>query len=106
MVANEYNVKGFQMVKKAILIRQMSVYSGFKRRVFVARGSLREISTVRESLVSPTDHFSVGLYSRFVRWPFLEKIGLFEKLPEPGELLHPVEEASEVRPFITYNTWR
>ena len=108
IIANEYNIKGktWQVLKVAILTRQTSTYSGFKRRVFIARGSLREISTVRESLVSDTDHYRQGLYSRFTKWPFLEKIGLIERLPEPGQLLHPVEEASGVRPFVTYNTWR
>lgn len=108
IIAHEYDCKGNTraLLKKAILLRQVATYSGFKRRVFLARGSLREISTVRESLVSETDHYRQGLYSRFTKWPFLQRLGLFERLPEPGQLLHPIQESSGVRPFVTYNTWR
>lgn len=107
IVGNEYDIKDStrHVLKKAILMQQVTTYSGYKRRVFVARGSLREVSTVRESLVGETDQYHQGLYSRFTEWPFLETLGLFERLPEPGQLLHPVEESSGVRPFITHNTW-
>lgn len=107
-MANEYNCRDskWALFKQAILLRQISVYSGSKQRVFIARGSLREISATRVSLVGDNDHFREGLYSRFTKWPFLEKIGMYERLPAPGQLLHPVEESSGVRPFVTRNTWR
>lgn len=107
IVANEYDCHGkLALLKKTILMRQITTYSGKKQRVFLARGSLREISTVRESLVSETDRYRQSLYSRLTKWPFLQRIGLFERLNEPGQLLHPIEECSGVRPFITHNTWR
>ena len=50
IVRNEYGHKGNvrALLKQCILMRQVSTYSGIKSRLFLARGSLREISTTRE----------------------------------------------------------
>lgn len=108
LVTNNYDcgTSQFALLKQSILLRQVNIYSGYKQRVFLARGSLREISTVRESLVQDTDKYRQSPYSCFTQWRCLEKIGMYERLVPPGQLMHPIEESSGVRPFVTYNTWR
>ena len=106
ITGNEFSCKGFQLLKKCILLRQVHTYSGYKHRIFLNRGSLRELDRVNQSVIDQSAEYSQTLLSRFKRWPFLQKLGLYERIPEPGQRLHPIEEASGVRPFVTHNTWR
>lgn len=108
IVGNEYDCKNekLTLLKKCILLRQIKTFSGKKSRVYLARGTLNNASSIRSPVEEEEIHYHESLYTRFTKWPFLQKIGMMKCLEEPGQRTHPIEEAQGVRPFITYTTWR
>lgn len=109
LVANEYDCKNDKraLLKKCILLRQVKTFSGEKSRVYLARGTLYSSSSIRQAPIAddPVEYHE-GLYTWVTKRPFLEKIGMFTSLHEPGKRTFPIEESQGVRPFITYTTWR
>jgi len=108
IVANEYDCKNDKgaLLKKCVLLRQVKTFSGEKSRIFLARGVLHGVDSVVDPIVEEPVQYHESLYSRFTKWSFLQKIGMFKTLDEPGQRTYPIEEAQGVRPFVTYTTWR
>lgn len=108
IVGNEYDCKSDKrtLLKKCVLLRQDKTYSGRKSRVYLARGSLHDVDSIRDPISEEPIQYHESLYSRFTEWSFLQKIGMFQRLQEPGQRIYPVEESQGVRPFVTYTTWR
>jgi hypothetical protein len=108
MVANEYNIQNddkLEVIKKCILLRQVNTLSGKKSRVYVARGTLHNVDSIRSTDTEKELRYYPYFYSRFTEWQFLQRIGMIEPVAAP-KLTYPVEEALGVRPFVTRTTWR
>jgi hypothetical protein len=108
MVANEYNIQNddkLELIKKCILLRQVNTLSGKKSRVYMARGTLHNVDSIRTTVTEKELRYYPYFYSRFTEWPFLQRIGMIEPVLAP-KLTYPVEEALGVRPFVTRTTWR
>jgi len=108
IVGNEYDCTEDKraLLKKCILLRQVKTFSGTKSRIYLARGSLFDANSTRDPIAEEGVKYHQSLYTRFTKWPFLEKIGMMKTLEEPGHQTFPIEEAQGVRPFVTYTTWR
>lgn len=108
IVAHEYGYNcGSKraLLARCILLRQVQVFSGQKSRIYLARGTLHSTDSLTEPIAEESVRNHETLYSRFTKWPILQKIGMIEPLDEPGQRIYPIEESSGVRPFITYTTW-
>jgi len=93
------------LLKRAILLRQVSRYSGKRQKIYIARGELEDATGVCEHVDESNARLHVGLYTRFTQWKLWSMCGLFVTLEEPGERMYTVEDAQGIRPFVTRSSW-
>ncbi|KAL7567975.1 hypothetical protein ACA910_019683 [Epithemia clementina (nom. ined.)] len=96
----------FAVVKRSIILRQLATYGGSMNRTYVSRGHIEDSEYTDKSsaddLVEGTLHERKNLRAR-IGMLFAE-CGWFEHM-EIKQRFFTVEDARDVRPFITSHTW-
>lgn len=97
------------LLMRSIVLGQTARYSGSQSTVYLAAGEIDHSSgnTKNELIIEATHRTEMSFYSKLTTWKFLSTnggLGLFEKLDEPVRT-YTVEDARNVRPFVTVNTW-
>lgn len=103
------------VLRRCILLRQVSTYGGRKTRNYLSFGSIVDCEYTEakhdsvRNMVTSTLEEHMSLYSKLTLNPKLRKgtgLGLFEAW-EPGkeERIYTVDDARDVRPFVTDETW-
>lgn len=95
----------WSIIKRAIVMRQVAAYSGKLHRTFISRGTIEDA----EYTDKKADNLVEGTISESISWRakinnVFVKFGWFEKYPAPRRF-YSVEDARDVRPFITSHTW-
>lgn len=93
------------LLKRAILLRQTSRYSGKTCKIYIARGELEDATGVCSHVDESNARYSIGWYTKFTQWTLWNKLGLFTTLEQPGERMYTVEDAQGIRPFVTRASW-
>jgi hypothetical protein len=105
------NHRWWHLVKKAVLLRQISGYSGREYVTFLSRGSIRdsedtdkggEANMIKETLTETTSWRAK--LSKWDRLATTTGLGLYETLAE-RERVYTVDDARDIRPFLTSHNW-
>lgn len=109
---NKENESWFHLFWESIHSRQQQQYSGRRTTSYLAVGSIRdsEYSTTdhRRNLVSSTYKESTSIRSKFTTLAIFSiesGCGIYESIPDKSERIYSIDDARDVRPFMTSHTW-
>jgi lipase ATG15 len=99
----------WELIKKSVLLRQMSAYSGRQTISYLSMGSIIDAeytdkSKSERNMVAETQAVSLSWRAKLTNWDFLERLGLYEKI-ETAERIYTVDDARDIRPFVTSQSW-
>jgi hypothetical protein len=96
------------LIRQSILSRQIHTYSGRRTYSYVAMGSIRDAeytdSRSRRNEIGATSLDKISWQTKLTMWDRLKKWGLYESVTEE-EFMFSIDDARDVRPFITSYTW-
>ena len=105
---NEKDASFWKILGSCIMMRQLTSYSGRKHISFLSLGTFSNSEETdkagEENIIEETRHESISLLAKFTQLEFLTKWGLYERL-SPEERVYPIEDARDVRPFVTSHSW-
>jgi len=103
------NDSWWDLITKSIMSRQIHRYSGRLTCTFLAIGSIRDAeytdSTSRHNAVEESCREHLNWKAKITRWKKLQEWGLYEEVPEKKERIFSIDDARDVRPFVTSHTW-
>ena len=107
LIRNHYcedNASFLHVMKLALILRQMNVYSGYTRISYLTAGALTDAMDL--DVQNPTDasRKRTSLYSAFVQMKCFQKIGMFLKLETPQKM-YSVDEVQDYHVFWTRHSW-
>lgn len=96
----------FAVLKRCIILRQTATYAGRTNRSFVSCGKIEDSEYTDKG---SGDDLIEGTLREHKNWtarlgPLLLRLGWFEHL-DKAQQCYSVEDARDVRPFITSHTW-
>jgi hypothetical protein len=99
----------FELITKSILLRQVSRYSGRKTVKSLCMGSIQDTEATDKGMsgrnvLESTKTEQLDLKARITNWKFFTTLGLYQKLETP-ERVYSVDDARDVRPYVTSYTW-
>jgi hypothetical protein len=101
------------LVGRSILYRQIHTYSGTKRIGYLSRGVIEDMEYTdkgcsQQNRIEDTVETTTSLYTKLTLWNKLstdQGIGLFRNLGEAEERCYTIDDARDVRPFVTEHNW-
>ena len=101
----ERDARFLDVLKVAVLLRQMHTYSGYTRTSYFAKGILNEGKEgLRGHNMEEMHTKRTSIYSKMIKLGFLQKIGLFVKLDAPQQTFK-VEDVQDYHFFLTKTSW-
>jgi hypothetical protein len=104
------NDSWFQLICRSMLARQMHRYSGRETITYLAKGSITD-SEYTDSLESRRNQIEATVESvqswptRLTRWKKLKDWRLYKDCAYHAERIYSIEDARDVRPYVTSYTW-
>ena len=107
------NESWFALIKASILTRQVHMYSGRKVISYLAMGTIQDAeytdSASRRNMVDPTYEEKISFRSKMTLWKRFSAEGngwnFFEVVEEHTERIYDIDDARDVRPYVTSYTW-
>lgn len=106
------NNSWFDLVRRSIHSRQQHQYSGRLTVSYLAMGSIRDSEYTdndsRRNLISSTYNESMSMTSKLTTWPKISTEsgwGLYESIEPKTERIYTIDDARDVRPYMTSYTW-
>jgi lipase ATG15 len=99
----------WHVVYRSIRSRQRAVYSGRKSVTYLSMGSIRDAEftdslSTRKLQVDGTMVEKIGLRSKATEWKIWSDLGFYKELDQP-ERFFTIDDARDVRPYLTSYTW-
>jgi hypothetical protein len=107
------NESWLALIKSSILSRQVHMYSGRTVISYLAMGTIQDAeytdSASRRNLVEPTFHERMSIRSKWTLWKRFstegDGWGFFESVEAHKERIYDIDDARDVRPYMTSYTW-
>jgi hypothetical protein len=106
------NESWFNLVKTSILSRQVHMYSGRVTISYLALGTIQDAeytdSASRRNMVDVTYKETMSIRSKWTTWKRFSKEagwGFFEAVEPKKERIYSIDDARDVRPYVTSYTW-
>jgi hypothetical protein len=94
----------FNVIRRALLLRQTSTYGGYKTVTLVSMGGLKSseaTETIDDSLEIPgTRQETLSFRAKLTAWQGFLSANMYEILPEPKQIFT-TDDARDIRPYIT-----
>ena len=101
----------WHVLKRAILLRQRSTYSGLTNVSYLSHGAVKDSEETdkggEENIIESTRKETMSYRAKFTTWPRLATNGgwgLYEHLETPVEMFT-IDDARDVRPYVTSYSW-
>lgn len=106
------NDSWFALIRSSILSRQIHMYSGRTRISYLALGTIQDAeytdSASRRNMVDVTYKEHMSFRSKLTTWRRFSKEsgwGFFEAVEPKKERIYNIDDARDVRPYVTSYTW-
>ncbi|GKZ00654.1 hypothetical protein MPSEU_001017600 [Mayamaea pseudoterrestris] len=102
----------FHVTLKALMLRQVARYSAIKYVSFLSRGALLNSEATdklgEENMLVETRTESLSLLAKLTMWKRLSTnggLGLYEDIQDSPQQVYTIDDARDVRPFMTAQSW-
>ena len=105
---DDNNHSWFHVTIKAFLLRQVARYSAIQYVAFISKGALQDTEATdkggEENMIVETRTVSLSPLGKLTLWPRLSTnggLGLYENIQENPQQVYTIDDARDVRPFLT-----
>jgi hypothetical protein len=97
------------LIRSSILSRQKRAYSGWHTSTYLAMGSIVDAEYTdqhsRRNMLGTTAKEYTSWFAKLSTWEKLRDWGLYESCVAKEERVYSIDDARDVRPYLTSHTW-